>query len=34
MEELKNKMKESDMPWPGDEGQHRWEQAWLAIKKV
>ncbi|KAJ0610001.1 alpha-glucan water dikinase 1, chloroplastic [Helianthus annuus] len=22
------------MPWSGDEGQQRWEQAWIAIKKV
>lgn len=22
------------MPWPGDEGEQRWEQAWMAIKKV
>lgn len=22
------------MPWPGDEGEKRWEQAWTAIKKV
>ncbi|CAN8305598.1 unnamed protein product [Cochlearia groenlandica] len=34
VEELKNTMKSSDMPWPGDEGEHRWEQAWSAIKKV
>ncbi|KAG5520839.1 hypothetical protein RHGRI_033418 [Rhododendron griersonianum] len=34
VEELKNKMQSSGMPWPGDEGQQRWEQAWLAIKKV
>nr|AIR93787.1 glucan water dikinase [Kalanchoe fedtschenkoi] len=34
IEELKNKMKTSGMPWPGDEGKHRWEQAWTAIKKV
>lgn len=27
-------MQESGMPWPGDEEEHRWEQAWLAIKKV
>lgn len=27
-------MKSSDMPWPGDEGEKRWEQAWAAIKKV
>ncbi|CAI9092975.1 OLC1v1028361C2 [Oldenlandia corymbosa var. corymbosa] len=32
--ELKDKMKTSGMPWPGDEGQERWEQAWTAIKKV
>jgi len=24
----------SGMPWPGDEGDQRWEQAWMAIKKV
>lgn len=24
----------SGMPWPGDEGEPRWEQAWTAIKKV
>ncbi|KAG2256802.1 hypothetical protein Bca52824_076096 [Brassica carinata] len=34
VEELKNTMKSSDMPWPGDEGEQRWEQAWSAIKKV
>ena len=22
------------MPWPGDEGEQRWKQAWTAIKKV
>ncbi|KHN19640.1 Alpha-glucan water dikinase, chloroplastic [Glycine soja] len=27
-------MKSSGMPWPGDEGEQRWEQAWIAIKKV
>lgn len=32
--ELKSKMKSSGMPWPGDEGDERWEQAWMAIKKV
>ncbi|KAL0927957.1 hypothetical protein M5K25_002185 [Dendrobium thyrsiflorum] len=32
--ELKEKMKISGMPWPGDESEHRWEQAWMAIKKV
>ncbi|XP_027348742.1 alpha-glucan water dikinase, chloroplastic [Abrus precatorius] len=34
VEELKTKMKSSGMPWPGDEGVQRWEQAWTAIKKV
>lgn len=34
MQELKTKMKSSGMPWPGDEGEQRWEQAWMAIKKV
>lgn len=34
MLELKSKMKSSGMPWPGDEGEKRWEQAWMAIKKV
>ncbi|CAK9158146.1 unnamed protein product [Ilex paraguariensis] len=34
VEELKSKMQSSGMPWPGDEGQQRWEQAWMAIKKV
>ncbi|XP_058080446.1 alpha-glucan water dikinase 2-like isoform X2 [Magnolia sinica] len=32
--ELKSKMKSSRIPWPGDEGEARWNQAWLAIKKV
>ncbi|XP_051122172.1 alpha-glucan water dikinase, chloroplastic isoform X2 [Andrographis paniculata] len=32
--ELKEKMQGSGMPWPGDEGEQRWEQAWMAIKKV
>ncbi|KAK4423858.1 Alpha-glucan water dikinase, chloroplastic [Sesamum alatum] len=32
--ELKEKMQRSGMPWPGDEGSQRWEQAWTAIKKV
>ncbi|XP_022151917.1 alpha-glucan water dikinase, chloroplastic [Momordica charantia] len=32
--QLKSKMKSSGMPWPGDEGEQRWEQAWTAIKKV
>lgn len=34
VEDLKLVMKKSNMPWPGDEGQERWEQAWTAIKKV
>nr|XP_043613595.1 alpha-glucan water dikinase, chloroplastic-like [Erigeron canadensis]XP_043613596.1 alpha-glucan water dikinase, chloroplastic-like [Erigeron canadensis]XP_043613597.1 alpha-glucan water dikinase, chloroplastic-like [Erigeron canadensis] len=34
VQELKTKMQSSDMPWPGDGGQQRWEQAWVAIKKV
>ncbi|XP_065873488.1 alpha-glucan water dikinase, chloroplastic [Euphorbia lathyris] len=34
VQELKDKMKGSGMPWPGDEGEQRWQQAWLAIKKV
>ncbi|OVA19870.1 Pyruvate phosphate dikinase [Macleaya cordata] len=34
VQELKNKMQSSGMPWPGDEGEKRWEQAWMAIKKV
>ncbi|XP_076945424.1 alpha-glucan water dikinase, chloroplastic-like [Bidens hawaiensis] len=34
VEELKVTMQSSEMPWPGDEGEQRWEQAWLAIKKV
>lgn len=29
--ELKNKMRSSGMPWPGDEG---WNLAWRSIKKV
>lgn len=32
--ELKDKMQSSGMPWPGDESPKRWEQAWMAIKKV
>ena len=27
-------MKGSDMPYPGDEGEERLEQAWTAIKRV
>ncbi|CAN4124012.1 unnamed protein product [Withania somnifera] len=34
VKELKEKMQSSGMPWPGDEGPKRWEQAWMAIKKV
>uniref|UniRef100_A0A0E0HRB7 alpha-glucan, water dikinase n=2 Tax=Oryza nivara TaxID=4536 RepID=A0A0E0HRB7_ORYNI len=34
IKELKEKMLGSGMPWPGDEGDQRWEQAWMAIKKV
>ncbi|KAL4347574.1 hypothetical protein GQ457_17G013530 [Hibiscus cannabinus] len=34
VKELKTKMHSSGMPWPGDEGAQRWEQAWTAIKKV
>ncbi|KAJ6799293.1 alpha-glucan water dikinase, chloroplastic isoform X2 [Iris pallida] len=34
VQELKEKMQGSGMPWPGDEGEQRWEQAWVAIKKV
>ncbi|EPS64613.1 hypothetical protein M569_10167, partial [Genlisea aurea] len=34
VKELKFKMQTSGMPWPGDEGEQRWERAWMAIKKV
>ncbi|GAV71559.1 PPDK_N domain-containing protein [Cephalotus follicularis] len=34
VQELKTIMQSSGMPWPGDEGEQRWEQAWMAIKKV
>ncbi|KAL4638999.1 hypothetical protein ACB092_03G186300 [Castanea dentata] len=34
VQELKTKMQGSGMPWPGDEGEQRWGQAWMAIKKV
>lgn len=27
-------MKSSRIPWPGDEGEERWNHAWQAIKKV
>ncbi|GBG63702.1 hypothetical protein CBR_g39013 [Chara braunii] len=32
--ELREKMISSGMPWPGDAGEQRWEEAWLAIKRV
>lgn len=32
--ELRSKMRSARMPWPGDEGDNRWNLAWLAIKKV
>ncbi|KAF8378257.1 hypothetical protein HHK36_029596 [Tetracentron sinense] len=34
VQELKNKMQSAGMPWPGNEGEQRWKQAWMAIKKV
>ncbi|OAY62835.1 Alpha-glucan water dikinase, chloroplastic [Ananas comosus] len=34
VKELEEKMRGAGMPWPGDEGEHRWEQAWMAIKRV
>ncbi|KAF5741084.1 alpha-glucan water dikinase chloroplastic [Tripterygium wilfordii] len=34
VQELKTEMQSSGMPWPGDEGEQRWKQAWMAIKKV
>ncbi|XP_074581889.1 alpha-glucan water dikinase, chloroplastic-like isoform X2 [Curcuma longa] len=34
VQELKGKMQASGMPWPGDEGEDRWELAWMAIKRV
>ncbi|XP_074274451.1 alpha-glucan water dikinase, chloroplastic isoform X2 [Silene latifolia] len=34
VQELETKMKSSGMPWPGDEGEKRWGQAWMAIKRV
>lgn len=27
-------MRSSGIPWPGDEGDERWNHAWQAIKKV
>ncbi|KAF9608229.1 hypothetical protein IFM89_008184 [Coptis chinensis] len=32
--ELRCKMRHSRIPWPGDEGEERWNQGWQAIKKV
>ncbi|KAI3992894.1 hypothetical protein MKX01_034244 [Papaver californicum] len=32
--EFRNKMKSSRMPWHGDEGEERWNQGWKATKKV
>ncbi|CAI5459203.1 unnamed protein product [Closterium sp. Yama58-4] len=32
--DLKDAMKRSNMPWPGDEGEGRWEKAWGAITRV
>ncbi|XVF64923.1 hypothetical protein PTKIN_Ptkin09bG0205500 [Pterospermum kingtungense] len=32
--ELMGKMKSARIPWSGDEGEGRWNRAWLAIKKV
>ncbi|KAL8157061.1 alpha-glucan water dikinase, chloroplastic isoform X2 [Apium graveolens] len=34
VQELKSTMQSTGMPWPGDEGDQRWDQAWMAIKKV
>ncbi|GLJ13650.1 hypothetical protein SUGI_0217250 [Cryptomeria japonica] len=34
MNGLKTKMQGSKMPWPGNEGEQRWQKAWMAIKKV
>ena len=34
VDELRQVMTDAGMPWPGDEGEERWEQAWQAIKKV
>ncbi|KAH9314060.1 hypothetical protein KI387_022687, partial [Taxus chinensis] len=30
---LKSKMQSAKMRWPGNEGEQRWQQAWMAIKK-
>ncbi|KAJ0085762.1 hypothetical protein Patl1_08692 [Pistacia atlantica] len=32
--ELRSKMRSAGMPWPGDQGEERWNLAWQAIKKV
>lgn len=32
--ELEQKIRSSRLPWPGDEGNERWNHAWQAIKKV
>lgn len=32
--EIEEVMKSSGMPWPGDESEERWKQAWTAIKRV
>ncbi|KAG1366257.1 putative alpha-glucan water dikinase 2 [Cocos nucifera] len=34
VQELKEQMQGAGMPWPGDEGVDRWEQAWMAIEKI
>jgi hypothetical protein len=34
VEELKKTLKGSGMPWPGEESEERWTQAWTAIKRV
>ena len=34
MSELKVAMSSSGMPWPADEGEERWGQAWRAITRV
>lgn len=32
--ELMSKLRSSRIPWPGDDGEERWNLAWQAIKKV
>jgi len=32
--ELEAIMRSAGMPWPGDEGEERWDQAWHAITRV